>query len=172
MGRARNQGPGSWLSKAGQRRAAQAQANRTKGVPIPGTGRWHWHRRPSGSNRSGVLTHGNMEWGSTNRKQEDAQRNLNNTARRQHLVEQMADTSYEDGYVDWLDDMDDLDYNLRTDSGWVSVGGTWVEDDPHFDIWYDDDHDDPYFDASYDEHDFDYESSYDDYRFDYEIEED
>lgn len=158
-GSARNQGSGSWLSKAGQRRAAQAQANRTKGVPIPGTGRWHWHRRPSGSNRSGVLTHGNMEWGSTNRKQEDAQRNLNNTARRQHLAEQMADTSYEDGYVDWLDDMDDLDYNLRVDSGWVSVGDTWVEYDPH---------DDPYFDASYDEHDFDY----DDYGFDYEIEED
>jgi hypothetical protein len=132
MGQARNSGSGSWGSKWKQRKRTAAAANATKGVPIPGTGRWHWHKRPSGSNRSGVLSHGNMEWGATNRKHEDAERNLNNTARRQVLAEQIADLDA-DGYdVDWLDE---LDADLRAATDWERIGDTWVEID--YDYEYD-----------------------------------
>lgn len=42
-------------------------------------------------NRAGVLRKGNQEWGRKHRKHEDAERGLNNRARKQAIEEQLAE---------------------------------------------------------------------------------
>lgn len=46
-------------------------------------------------NRTGALT-GNLEWGKKGRKEEDAMRGRNNSARRQTIAEQIAEMEEED----------------------------------------------------------------------------
>lgn len=84
MGYARNASSGdkrSWWT---------LRQNTPKGAPVPGTGGRHGRRKnKSGSNKSGALNKLNLEWGSTNRKQEDDQRGINNRARRQAIEDQV-----------------------------------------------------------------------------------
>lgn len=67
--------------------AARRKANETKGVPIPGTGVTHGHHKRGRRNPAGATMHVNQEWGATGRKHEDADRNLNNRARRDAIDE-------------------------------------------------------------------------------------
>lgn len=72
-----------------QRQKERKRAAESKGIPVPGTGVRHWHKRKSGSNKSGSLSKLNGEWGSKARKQEDDQRGINNRARWQAIQDQL-----------------------------------------------------------------------------------
>jgi hypothetical protein len=69
-----------------RRRAAQS-----KGIPVPGTGVTHGHHKPSARNPHGAIHHVNGEWGSKNRKREDADRNLARRAAQDAIAEQVRD---------------------------------------------------------------------------------
>lgn len=71
---------------------------------MPGTGQRHWHKGRSGSNKSGSLSKLNLEWGATNRKQEDEQRGINNRARHQAIEDQIA--SNEPTEAEWVEAAD------------------------------------------------------------------
>lgn len=68
-----------------------------RGAPVPGTGRRHYHKRKSGSNKTGSLRKPNGEWSSKGRKRQDDQRGINNAARRQNIAEQVAEI-YDERY--------------------------------------------------------------------------
>lgn len=98
MGHARNASSGdkrSWWS---------LRQNTPPGAPVPGTGKRRYHKRKSGSNKSGSLYKLNMEWSATGRKQEDDQRGINNRARHQHIDEQVADLQPTD--AEWAEAAD------------------------------------------------------------------
>ena len=70
-------------------------------------------------NKNGAITRTNREWGSKARKEEDAQRGINNRARRQNCDEQMADVdegtapfSWEDWFARDISGEDDNWYDL------------------------------------------------------------
>lgn len=95
MGMARNASSGdkrSWWS---------LRQNTPKGAPVPGTGVSHYHKRKSGSNKSGSLYKLNMEWSASGRKQEDDQRGINNRARQQAIEDQIV--SNEPTEADWAE---------------------------------------------------------------------
>lgn len=78
-----------------------------RGVPVPGTGVTHGHRRSGSRNPAGGLF-GNKEWGNKARKHEAEDRNLNNRARRNTIAEQVADLNSEAGRVR----DDEMDYDV------------------------------------------------------------
>lgn len=78
-------------------------------------------------NRTGALT-GNLEWGKKGRKEEDAMRGRNNSARRQTIAEQIAD-------VDGLDEIVLIQPDVEFDDG------PWFDQGDGFDDWQADDMD-------------------------------
>lgn len=125
-----------------QRRKALHEALAAgRGVTIPGTGVWRWHRRSGGRrNASGVLYSGNEEWSRTGRKWEDRDRNLNNKARFQNIAEQLDELADDFDPDDWY--LDELDNNLLYDAledlpTGVTFNGNDYSYDPNED-WYDD----------------------------------
>lgn len=115
MGKARNNGAGSWMTRWRGRKHPQV-----KGVPVPGTGVHRWHKEGTGSNKAGLLT-GSIPWESgKGNKMHDAERNINNAARQQAITEQTADAldqSYDNARRDYDEFMDYPSYGSVEEAG-------------------------------------------------------
>lgn len=118
MGRARNHGAGrgrSWWS---------LRADTPKGAPVPRVSTRHWRKTGTGTNKAGLLT-GKVPWQDKwEAKAEDADRNVNNAARRQAIAEQTSDAlDQSDDNAAQLDheDWDRDDFGSPEDEGMDSL---------------------------------------------------
>lgn len=112
MGFARNSGAASLRDRWNQRDKAKRRAASEKGVPVPGTGVRHQHKHKSGSNKSGSLKKLNLEWGASDRKQEDDQRGINNRARQQAIEDQVASFEEDESPIQYF-------YDELVEDGWA-----------------------------------------------------
>ena len=99
----------------------------------------HGHRSHNGKRNPAGGLEGNLEWGGKSRKQEAAQRGLNNKARRQAVGEQIAELDEFYAGVDLLDEiseeiLEDVLYSMFAPAG-VTLNGSPIE---LADEWYDD----------------------------------